>query len=118
MSGWLLVIRTAYGAVLLLAPSGALAALTRSQIDRRALRLARILGARELVQAAVIERNPTRGRQLAGAGVDALHAASMLALARIDRRRRRLALHNALTAGLLTGASLAAAARAPVSART
>ena len=103
----LVVIRSCYGALLLLAPTGALAALTRTPIDDRARTVGRVLGIRELLQAELIRRHPTRGWQLAGAGVDAMHAVSMLALAGVDRGRRRLALHNAATATALALASVA-----------
>ncbi len=118
MIGWLVTIRSAYGAVLLLTPSPGLAVLAGSPVDRGALVVARILGTRELVQSALTGRHPTRKRLLAGAGVDTLHAASMLALARLDDRHRRLALHNAATATLLATASVAGAATTPVGVRT
>ncbi len=101
--------RLAYGAVLLLAPTALLARLTRFGLDRRARLVARVLGVRELLQAELVRRRPTRGRQLAGAGVDAVHAASMIALARADQGRRRAALHNAASAVLLALGGLAGA---------
>jgi hypothetical protein len=95
--------RAVYGAGLLLAPSSVLDALARSPLDRPAVRVARVLGARHLLQAAVLATHPGPRWRLAGAAVDGAHAASMLALARCSRRagHRRLAARNARTAGLL-----------------
>ena len=110
MNRSLFAVRCAYGAALVLAPSKALSTVAGAPIDRRALVAARVLGVRELVQAELVRRHPSRAGQLASAGVDGLHAASMFALAAGDRGRRRLALHNGATATALALASLAAAA--------
>ncbi len=118
MTGGLVVIRFVYGAVLLLAPTRALAALTRAPIDHRARLVGRVLGVRELLQAELIRRHPSPGWWLTGAGVDGVHAVSMLGLAGVDRRRRPLALHNAATATGFALASIVAVSRAPVSTRT
>jgi hypothetical protein len=109
MTRWLTGLRFAYGTALLVLPSRALARLTRAPVDRRAAGVARVLGARELAQAELTRRWPTRQVLLAGAGVDVLHAASMAGLAAADRGRRRLALHNAASALLLAVGSLLAA---------
>jgi hypothetical protein len=111
MSGWLFVLRSLYGVILLLAPPRALAKLTRAPVDRRAAVVAKVLGVRELLQAELSRRHPDRPSQLTSAGVDGLHAATMFALAGADRDRRRLALHNGATATALALASAAAAAR-------
>lgn len=111
MSRWLFVLRSVYGALLLVMPAPALANLARTQIDRRATIVARVLGARELLQAELVRRHPGRAAQLASAGVDGLHAATMFALAAADREQRALALHNGATAGALALASVAAARR-------
>ena len=102
-------VRAVYGGALLVAPSPVLARLARSPLDPPAVRVARVLGARELVQAAVLATRPGRGWRLAGAAVDGAHAASMLALARWSGRalRRRLAARNARTAALLACAEFA-----------
>jgi hypothetical protein len=99
----LVVGRTLYGLGLLMTPAGTLSALERSPLDRPAVVVARVLGARQLVQAAVLRRYPTPSGVLGGAGVDAAHAASMLALARWspDPVHRRLARREAGTAALL-----------------
>lgn len=63
--------------------------------DRPGVRVMRILGARQLVQAALTAARPSPGGLRAGAAVDALHATSMIALALGDRRRCRAALLSA-----------------------
>lgn len=98
-------LRLLYGSALLLAPDALLGGLPEARIDSRALRFARILGARQIVQAVVADRWPSRGWILVGAAVDGAHAASMTTLALLDRRRRGLASANALgaTAFMLAG---------------
>lgn len=101
--GWGSVIgatRAAWGAVLLVAPGAVLAAVVApaQQRGRPATIVLRVLGARQLAQAAVERRWP-RPRVLAlAATVDALHAASGLLLATVDRRWRRGALLDAAVA--------------------
>jgi len=102
----LTAIRACWGAALLIAPGAVLGALAHQQIDRPARAFARILGARDLVQAATIARRPTRGWILGGAAVDATHATTMVALAWMLPDRRRLALTNAVTAGAFAAAGL------------
>jgi hypothetical protein len=105
MSRGLEAARALYGAGLLLAPSQALARGARSPLDRPAVVVARVLGARDLLQAAILWERPAPRWRLSGAAVDAAHAASMLALARWSRMptRRRLAARNARTASLFAG---------------
>lgn len=102
----LTLVRAAWGAALLLAPGRVLSALPHQQIDRSACAFARVLGARNLAQAAVIARRPTRGWILAGAAVDATHATTMVALALLKPDRRKLALTNIATAGAFASAGL------------
>jgi hypothetical protein len=105
--------RAAYGAVLLLAPARALGALARAPLDRPTVAVARLLGARQLVQAALLARHPGLRWRLAGAAVDGAHAASMRALASRSGRpvHRRLAARNARTAGMLAVVECAAGLR-------
>jgi hypothetical protein len=100
------VARAAYGAGLLLAPPSALAALAGSPLDRPVVRVARVLGTRHLIQAALLWAHPGPRWQLSGAAVDAAHAASMRALARWSQRpvHRRLAARDARIAELFAGA--------------
>jgi hypothetical protein len=100
----LIAARCLDGALLALAPRGLLSRLAGANLDRVDGIVARVLGTRQLVQAGWAQTHPTRGATLAGAGVDALHAVSMVALAVGCPGRRRLAIHSALGA---TGLALA-----------
>lgn len=104
------VVRAGYGTALLLAPDALLRPATGRPADARARGVARVLGARHLVQAAAVGVRPTPAVVALGAEVDVAHAASMLGLAALVRSRRRT--------GLLDGAVAAAfAAGGVVSAR-
>ena len=94
----LTAIRTCWGAALLIAPGAVLGALPHQQIDRPARVFARLLGARNVAQAALIARRPTQRWIPAGVAVDATHAATMVALALLRPDRRKLALANVATA--------------------
>lgn len=128
-SGWAVtLVRAGYGVALVVAPQ-ALIKLTgdavtgqspgqrggaaRARPGRRACGVARVLGVRHLVQAGVtavaLRADPGSPYALAGgAAVDALHAGTMVGLAAVDRRARRVALADAgvelalATAGGLT----------------
>lgn len=102
----LTLVRAAWGAALLLAPDRVLSALPHQQLDRPTRVFARVLGARELAQAAIIARRPTRGWILAGTAVDATHASTMVALALFEPDRRKLAVTNVATATAFAVAGL------------
>ena len=110
-------VRACYGAALLCAPGPALGLATGQAPSRRARSVIRILGARHLAQAVLTLWRPRRAVYLAGAGIDACHAASMLALAAADPRMRGAGIADALAAtaftatGALTGAGTAPPAR-------
>jgi len=104
----LIGLRALAGAVLVLAPGKVLGDLPHRRIDDATRAFARILGARHLVEAAVLWRHDTHRWVLVGAAVDATHAATMLTLAAARPDARRLALTNALTASALAGAGVAA----------
>lgn len=96
-------VRLAYGVLLLAVPDAALPAEAGDRVEGV---VARLLGARHLVQglaAAWAPRLVTSGRS---ALVDGSHGASMLAWAVLDRRHRRAALVNAATAGLFVAAEV------------
>lgn len=99
-------IRLCLGAVDLVGARG----LLRLQLQRRPDRLTtgalRVLGARQVVQGALIARAGSRTARRFGSAVDGLHCASMLLLAAIDRRRRGPALVQASIAALLGAAEL------------
>jgi len=106
--------RACYGAALLCAPGLALGLVTGQAPGQRARAVARILGARHLAQAVLTLWRPRPAVFLAGAGIDACHAVSMVALAAWDPRMRRAGIADAAAAaaftatGALTGAGAAA----------
>lgn len=61
--------------------------------------MVRVLGTRQLLQAAIIAAVPTRGAATAGAVVDALHAATDVATSVVSPGWRRLASADALITG-------------------
>ena len=104
LSRWLRLligIRVVSGAGLLIAPGALLGDLLNERIDRPARVFARILGARHLAQAAIMARHHTPKWILAGAAVDATHAATVALLAAVRPDRRRLALTNVASATML-----------------
>jgi hypothetical protein len=90
--------RGLYGATLLIVPAPLVRAAGGRHTDPRARRVARILGLRQLAEAAVLATQPRGTLRVAGAAVDAVHALTALGVAAVDGRRRRLAIVNALTA--------------------
>lgn len=76
-------------------------------------RVGQLLGARQIAQAVVMSGNPTPAVLWLGAEVDALHAASMIGLACIDRRYRRAALVDAAIAAVFALLGMTAASLAP-----
>ncbi|HLI58060.1 MAG TPA: hypothetical protein VKV21_00205 [Solirubrobacteraceae bacterium] len=93
--------RLVYGAALVLAPDALLGALDAGEVDGRARTFARVLGARQVAEAALVGPGASARRIRVGAAVDGIHALTMVALAGLDRRRRRLATVNALIASAL-----------------
>ena len=75
------LIRTSYGAALVLAPGVLIYLATGRTPSHRARRVAQLLGARHLVQAAVTAFVPVPDVFALGAEVDAVHAASMVLVA-------------------------------------
>jgi hypothetical protein len=108
-------VRLLWGFALLLAPGALLGEWPDARVDRRARVFARLLGTRQLAQALVLSKRGGPGWIAAGAAVDTTHAATMVALAVVDRRRRALASANALTATTfaLAGAYQAWRSRCP-----
>ncbi len=105
------LVRAVWGGVLLGAPGSVLSLTTGSDpaFLGTARVVLRVLGARQIVQAAVEARWPRRGVLALAATVDGLHAASGLALAAADPGWRRSAL---LDAAVATGFALTTARRA------
>jgi len=100
--------QAATGAVLLTRPE-ALVALVSGSGAHPANWIVRVLGARMTAQGCVAVARPRRGLLLAGAAVDALHAASMVLIARAEPSYRRPAIASAVAAAVFAVASTAAA---------
>ncbi|ORA09922.1 hypothetical protein [Mycobacterium arosiense] len=92
------LVRAGWGAVLLVAPAEVLNHLHGVQVDRKALVVTRILGARHLAQSLLSGVNPGPEVLAAGVWVDAVHSATALGLAVIDRRRARGGVTDAVVA--------------------
>jgi hypothetical protein len=90
------LIRAAYGTTLILVPGPMIQLATGRVPSRRACQVARVLGARHLAQTALTAVAGRPSAFAAGAGIDALHASSMLFLAAADGSLRRAALADAL----------------------
>jgi hypothetical protein len=77
-----------------------------------AVTVARVLAARQLVQAAVTATEPAPRVAGVSAAVDALHAGTGVALAAVSARWRRVALVDAAVAGALAASGWRTARRA------
>jgi hypothetical protein len=86
-----------HGGGLLLRPA-AVAGWVDGGADGRSVAVVRVLGARHVTQGLAGLVAARRAAALLGAGVDGLHAASMVGLAVLDRRRWRGAAASALVA--------------------
>ncbi|HET9875398.1 MAG TPA: hypothetical protein VFQ37_06485 [Mycobacterium sp.] len=104
-------IRTGWGALLLLVPNTVASHTPAGSLDARARLVGRILGARHLVQAWYTGADPSGRRLAVGAGVDGLHATSMLSLAALSPRHRRPALADAAAAAGFAAAGILSARR-------
>lgn len=112
----LATLRAALGTAYLAVPQWIPGLLLGVRLDPRARLVVRILGARQLLQAAVLRiAAPSRLALRLGSVVDALHAASMLSLAAFDDRRRRAALGDAAVASSLAAAGWVQAHRSSAS---
>lgn len=106
------LVRTAWGVALVAAPGlMARTAAGRGGFSTRTEHVARLLGSRHLLQAAVTAARPDTPVLLIGAAADVLHAASGVALGVLDGRWRRPALLDAAVAAAFATAGLAAARR-------
>jgi hypothetical protein len=112
---WLVTLgRAGYGVALIGVP-GLLIGLTGQKPGRRACAVARVLGARHLIQAgvtAVSQLTDPGGSVVLGGGaaVDVLHATSMVVLGGVDPHVRRAALSDAAVETALAMAGAVAAA--------
>lgn len=101
--------RAALGVAHLCFPGMGIRVLGDERLDRRARRVVRILGARQVVQALATGAQPTAALLALGAEVDAAHAMSMVALGLFGRRWRHAALADALVAAALAALGAASA---------
>jgi len=106
-------VRAGLGLVQLFAPGLAGRQLMGQPFERHARIVVRTLGIRQLAQAVVTVAAPDTVVLSLGVGVDAAHAATMLALALFSRRWRRAALVDAVIAATLASMGAAAARAAP-----
>jgi hypothetical protein len=106
----LIVVRATAGSALLLAPDRVLEVLPGHRTDRATRNVARVLGARDLIEAGLLWNRPSRRRVLIGVGVDITHVATMVALAVARPEDRAPSLSSALGALVLAAAGIAAAA--------
>jgi hypothetical protein len=95
--------RAGYGTVLLLAPGPAIRLVTGRAPRHGTCRVARVLGIRHLIQAALTAIAPRPEVFAIGGRVDAVHTASML-LAAVRPAERRAALTDALVEAALAAA--------------
>src|SRR4051794_23238306 len=104
------LVRAGWAGVLLLAPRRILRVAGCQQVPAASVTVARVLGARHLVQAVVSAAAPSGGVAGLGAVVDTLHAASCAGLAPMSPRGRRPVF---LDAGIQSGLAPARRAAAP-----
>ena len=100
----LAAVRGAFGLTLMVAPGAtARRASGGARIDEPTLLVARVLGARHVLQAALVGRRTGALARL-GVAIDLVHAATALALGATDSRHRRLAFTNAGAAAVFAAA--------------
>ena len=80
----------------MLIPSLAARTVVGKRLDRRARAVIRVLGARQLAQAGLTAFRPTTAVVRAGAAVDTVHAASMVALGICRPKWRKAGLMDAM----------------------
>lgn len=90
-------VRMAVGLGLLVQPEAG-ARLLGARVDPRSRLVMRALGARHVLQAALVGSIPSQRAARGGVAIDLVHASSAAALALLDRRRRRPALTDACVA--------------------
>lgn len=108
--GW---VRTCYGATLLVWPGAATGLGARGHVGLAERTVVRVLGVREAGQALVCAPRPTAAVLTLGAGVDVLHAVTMLALATRSATWRRPALASMTVAAGFAAIALSDAGSSP-----
>jgi hypothetical protein len=99
-------VRAGWGAVLLVAPRAVLHLVRAVRVDRKALVITRILGARQLFQALLSGIGPSPEMLAAGVWVDTVHSMTAFGLAVIDRQRVRVGVVDGVVAALWAGLGL------------
>ncbi|ORB85768.1 hypothetical protein B1987_20470 [Mycobacterium kansasii] len=94
------LLRGGWGALLLTAPTLVLNQIHGMHVDRNALVITRVLGARHLVQALLSGLNPGPAALAAGVVVDTVHSMAAFGLAAMDRRRARGGVADGLVAAV------------------
>ncbi len=94
------IVRGLWGAALLAAPGAVLTRVHGLEPDRTAVAVARILGARHLVQATFSGVNPSPEVLAAGTWVDSVHSVTAFGLAAADSRRARVGITDGIVAAL------------------
>ena len=107
------VARAGWACVLLLVPDKVLRIGGRPPIPAAAIAIARVLGARQLIQAAVTAVAPTGPVAGLGALVDALHAGTNVGIAALSPRWRRTALTDAAIAAGFAASGWTGRSRTP-----
>ena len=95
---WIEIVRSLWGAVLLAAPREVLSRLHGVDVDRKAVVVTRILGARHLVQAMFSGIRPSPEVIAAGVWVDAVHSITAVGLAVVSPHRARGGITDAIVA--------------------
>lgn len=109
-AGWL---RTCYGATLFVWPGAATGLSAPPHVDLAGRTVVRVLGVREVGQALVCAPRPTAAVLRLGAGVDLVHAVTMLALATRSSTWRRPALASMTVAATFAAIALSDAGSSP-----
>jgi hypothetical protein len=106
-------VRAGYGLIQLALPRYSAEQQLGGPLDSATLRVVRVLGARQVTQAGLALAFPAEPLLGLGAGVDALHALSMVPLALATPRWRRPALVSGLMAAAFAAAGVLVARRIP-----
>lgn len=97
------LVRAGWGVGLLAAPETVLERVHGVRVDRKAVVVARILGARHLIQAGLSGASPSPERLAGGVWVDTVHALTAVGLAAMDRDRARAGVTDGVIAGVWAG---------------
>jgi hypothetical protein len=106
-------VRAGYGLIQLALPRYSAEQQLGGPLDSATLRVVRVLGARQVTQAGLALAFPAEPLLGLGAGVDALHALSMVPLALATPRWRRPALVSGLMAAAFAAAGVLVARHIP-----